>query len=115
MNLFFLSLRHYNTGSSRWSVGCKLVRWQINAKYHTGIKEVPYRAGFGQLPRVGISSLPLQKELIEQLATEAQLLAALGLDPEAVLEEAQVIMDKDGSIEQPSEVDKVRRCRLTSV
>ena len=62
-----------------WSVGCYLIRWQINTAWSSSIKEVPYRTVFGQYPRVGISALPLASTVVDSLKTEAELNQALGL------------------------------------
>jgi hypothetical protein len=40
---------------------------------HRTVDDVPYNLLFGHMPRVGISNLPLANELINTLATEAQL------------------------------------------
>ena len=56
-----------------WSVGCQLVMFRYNTQQHRTIGDIPYRLVFGQLPRVGISSLHLERSFIETLATEAQL------------------------------------------
>ena len=62
-----------------WSVGCYLVRWQINTAWSSSIQQVPYRTVFGQYPRVGISALPLASTVLDSLKTEAALNHALGL------------------------------------
>ena len=61
------------TGSRHWAVGCKIVMWRYNTQQHRTIGDIPYRLLFGQEPRVGISSLHLDPNLLDQLATEAQL------------------------------------------
>ena len=66
-----------------------IVRWQINTQMSTAVNDVPYRLAFGQLPRVGISALPLSAELLSSLATEADLNQALGVDKLVPLEEAR--------------------------
>ena len=66
-------LNHWmsENNSKRWSVGCKVVQWQINTYVHKTIgNKLPYHLVFGQLPRVGISSLPLSQDLLDLLATE---------------------------------------------
>jgi len=62
-----------DTGSRRWSIGCRIVMWRYNTQMHRTLGNVPYRLLFGQLPRVGISSLLLDPNLINSLATEAEL------------------------------------------
>jgi hypothetical protein len=48
-----------DTHSRRWTVGCRVVMWRYNTQIHRTLGNVPYRLMFGQLPRVGISSLLL--------------------------------------------------------
>ena len=63
-----------DNNSSRWSIGCKIVQWRINTQIHRGIgNKIPYELAFGQMPRSGISSLPLCPDLLDTIATEAQL------------------------------------------
>jgi hypothetical protein len=62
-----------DTHSRRWSVGCRVVMWRYNTQIHRTLGNIPYRLLFGQLPRVGISSLLLDAALIDSLSTEAQL------------------------------------------
>jgi hypothetical protein len=49
-----------------------------------------------QAPRVGIRDLPLDKELLDYLFTEAKLLHALGQPEDSELEEATVCLAKSG-------------------
>ena len=74
--------------SKNWSVGRLFVRWQINTQKSRAIDDLPYRLTFGQMPRVGISCLPLAPALLSQLTTEADLARALGADGDQPLEEA---------------------------
>ena len=69
------------------------------------VEYAEYSAEFGlptlqttcsQAPRVGISDLPLDKELLNSLSTEAELLHALGQPEDAELEEATVPLAKSG-------------------
>jgi hypothetical protein len=59
--------------SRQWTIGCRLMTWRYNTQNHCTIGNIPYRLVFGQLPRVGISALPLNASVLTQLATEAQL------------------------------------------
>ena len=59
--------------STRWSVGCHMVQWQINTQFHHTVQNVPYVLMFRQKPRIGISNLPLDNTVIDNLHTEAQL------------------------------------------
>jgi hypothetical protein len=47
--------------------------WLYNTQQHRTVGEVPYRLVFGQHPRVGISGLHLEQDLLDRLATEADL------------------------------------------
>jgi hypothetical protein len=57
----------------QWKIGCRLMMWQYNTQNHCTIGNIPYCLVFGQLPRVGISVLPLDASILTQLAVEAQL------------------------------------------
>jgi hypothetical protein len=59
--------------STSWSIGCKLVQFQINTQYHSTIKTTPYELAFGQKPRVGISGLLLDRSVLVKLRTEKDL------------------------------------------
>jgi hypothetical protein len=59
--------------SRQWMIGCCLMMWQYNTQNHCTIGDIPYSLVFCQLPRVGISALPLDASVLTQLATEAQL------------------------------------------
>ena len=61
------------TRNTKWSVGCRLIMWCYITQVHRTIKSIPYQCMFGQAPRVGISSLPLDEGLINLMSTEAQL------------------------------------------
>ena len=50
-----------DTNSRRWSVGCQLVMFRYNTQQHRTVGDIPYRLVFGQLPRVGISTLHLER------------------------------------------------------
>ena len=65
------------TLTRNWSIGRMIVRWQINTQMSRAVNDVPYRLAFGQLPRVGISALPLSATLLSSLSTEADLNQAL--------------------------------------
>lgn len=47
-------MRDNNTSS--WSLGLKFVQWGINTTYHEAIKMEPYKAMFGQPPKLGLGS-----------------------------------------------------------
>lgn len=60
-------------GGTKWTVGRLFVRWQINTQLHATIGTTPYKVTFGMEPRLGLSCLPLSKELLNSLSTEAQV------------------------------------------
>jgi hypothetical protein len=47
--------------------------WRYNTQKHRTVGEVPYHLVFGQHPCVGISGLHLGQDLLDRLATEADL------------------------------------------
>ena len=56
--------------STHWGIGRKFVQWSINTQISRAIgNTTPYKLVFGQHPSVGISSLPISKELLEKLHT----------------------------------------------
>jgi len=59
--------------TKHWSIGCKIVQWRYNTQVHQTLRDTPYHLTFGQHPRVGISNLPLSSEILNNLATEAEL------------------------------------------
>ena len=62
-----------DNNTRRWSVGCRLMMWCYNTQQHRTVGDVPYRLVFGQHPRVGISGFHLEQDLLDRLATEADL------------------------------------------
>ena len=66
------------------------------AKYSTEFGLPTLQTTCSQAPRVGIRDLPLDKELLDSLSTEAELLHALGQPEDAELEEATVSLAKSG-------------------
>jgi hypothetical protein len=67
----------------RWSVGCWLMMWHYNTQQHWTVGEVPYHLVFGQHPRGGISRLHLEQDLLDRLATEADLNTAVEYEGQA--------------------------------
>ncbi len=59
--------------STRWSIGCSKVAWQVNTQYHEAVKNVPYILTFGQRPRIEIFNFPVDLSILDTLHTEAQL------------------------------------------
>jgi hypothetical protein len=56
-----------------WSVGCRLMMWGYNTQHHRMVDNIPYHLLFGQHPHVGISGLHLEQDLLDRLATKADL------------------------------------------
>lgn len=64
-----------------WTTGLKFVQFSKNSSYHTGIKQTPYKALFGNDPSIGLSSTRLPTEVLERMVTESDLFAALQQPP----------------------------------
>ena len=62
-----------------WILGMYFVRWFINTTPTTATSFAPYRLVYGQVPRLGISSLPMSKELLKDLRTEEELCDYMGV------------------------------------
>ncbi|XP_076040906.1 uncharacterized protein LOC143025317 [Oratosquilla oratoria] len=60
-----------------WTVGLKFVQQQKNCAHHAGINRTPYKAMFGEDPKVGLTSSSLPPEILERLKSEDDLLAVL--------------------------------------
>jgi hypothetical protein len=67
-----------NNKSRRWTIGCCIIQWQYNTQVHSTVGNTPYHLLYGQNPRVGITDLPITRELMEMLATEAELNNVVG-------------------------------------
>lgn len=59
--------------TKKWTIGRLFVRWQINTQLHSTVGATPYSLAFGMPPRLGLSALPMSKELLASLNTEAQV------------------------------------------
>jgi hypothetical protein len=59
--------------SKRWAIGAKFCQWQYNTQIHSTIKDTPYRLTYGQHPRVGLSRLPIDPNVLKSLVTKADL------------------------------------------
>ena len=62
-----------------WILGMYFVRWFINTTPTASTSFAPYRLVYGQVPRLGISSLPMSKELLKDLCTEQELCDYMGV------------------------------------
>jgi hypothetical protein len=61
------------TKNTNWSIGCPLMIRRYNTQVYRTVGNIPYWLVFGQMPRVGISSLHLSAAVLDLLATESQL------------------------------------------
>ncbi|CAF4824259.1 unnamed protein product [Pieris macdunnoughi] len=59
--------------STNWSIGCYFVQFQKNSSYHSTIARTPYKALFGEDPKLGLSSTYLSKNIISKLENEEDL------------------------------------------
>ena len=56
----------HDNNTTRWTVGSKIIQWRINTQINRSIGNVtPYELAFGHKAKVGISSLPISKQLME--------------------------------------------------
>lgn len=76
-----------DSNSTAWTVGCKIVKWQINTQETSTLKQSPYLLLTGQRPRAGLNCLPISRKLLTALRTEAQLLRAFNLPEDTPLED----------------------------
>ena len=77
----------HENNSTKWSIGALFVQWRINTLIVRSMgNKSPYELLTGQRPRRGISSLPIDKELLTSLKNEAQLNNLLGIPENAVIE-----------------------------
>ena len=58
-------------------MGLKFVQQQKNCAHHADINLTPYKAIFGEDPKVGFTSSSLPPELLETVQSEDDLLALL--------------------------------------
>ena len=82
-----------DNNSKRWSVGANIVQWRFNTQINRSIgNAMSYQLTFGQRPRVGISSLPIDVHLLDKLATEADLNDVLNSHQNIPIEDALILM-----------------------
>ena len=85
-----------DNSSKRWSVGAKIIQWRFNTQINKSIgNKTAYQLTFGQRPRVGISSLPIDLSLLDKLATEAELNKLLNVPINIPLEDAVLKKNND--------------------
>ena len=59
-----------DNNSTSWATGCRFVRWQVNTTVTMALNASPYFLLTGQAPTCGLSSLPLEPHVLENLRTE---------------------------------------------
>ncbi|KAK9752859.1 hypothetical protein QE152_g3852 [Popillia japonica] len=62
-----------DTNSTKWSEGLKIVQFQKNRCFHSGIGRSPYEAMYGVKCRDGLNNLPISAEIIKTIRTEEEL------------------------------------------
>ncbi|KAK4326283.1 hypothetical protein Pmani_003149 [Petrolisthes manimaculis] len=91
-----------------WTVGLKFVQQQKNCAHHAGINRTPYKAMFGEDPKVSLTSSILPPEILERQYSEDDLLAVLqppsSTKPESTSDETdvQISATREETDEQPS-------------
>ena len=90
--------------SKHWAESLPFIQWRCNTQIHRGIGgRTPYHLMFGQHPQVGISNLPIDRNLLSSLATEMDVNRCLGLPLDVPLEQATlcVSLGAEGTIGNP--------------
>ncbi|VEN40705.1 unnamed protein product, partial [Callosobruchus maculatus] len=78
-----------DTNSTKWSEGLKIVQFQKNRCFHSGIGRSPYEALYGVKCRDGLNSLPISIAKIKTVRTEEEpetLLSSSNASEEKILE-----------------------------
>ena len=95
--------------TTSWAAGCDTVQWACNTQHHKVLGQhcSPYLLTFGQNPRVGLSSLPIDKELLATMLTERDLRNHFNISEDLPLDEAMVkfAVDKNVSNLNDDEVE----------
>lgn len=92
--------------TTQWAQGLKFIQFMKNRSLHSGIKQAPYKAMFGFIPRIGLSSSKLPSEIIKNIQTEDDLHDVLGenqntgerirgADKEQVIHQDKDLQEKD--------------------
>ncbi|XP_068237204.1 KRAB-A domain-containing protein 2-like [Palaemon carinicauda] len=68
-----LAIWMQENNSKKWSVGLKIVQWQINISRHETTGHSPFKVTFGQEPQVGLGSSVLLRSALNEIATEEDL------------------------------------------
>ena len=91
-------MKVYN--SDHWAIGIHKVGNEKNKRWHKSVKSRPYDLLYGQVQRTNLKDLPIDKGLLEALATESQLATILGCQDYAGVESEE---DDAGSEESEDE------------
>ena len=59
--------------TTQWSIGLLFVQFMKNRSYHSGIRQSPYEAMFGQPAKVGLEHLSLPTAVAKHIRTEEEL------------------------------------------
>ena len=62
-----------DNNSNRWSYGLQFVMFAKNARHHSGIGRSPFMAQMGYEAQLGVQTLNLDKDILEGVDTEEQL------------------------------------------
>ncbi|XP_026484875.2 KRAB-A domain-containing protein 2-like [Vanessa tameamea] len=93
--------------STNWSIGCYFVQFQKNSSYHSTIARTPYKALFGEDPKLGLSSTYISKNIISKLENEE--------DVEKLLEEINNSKEQNSEKDQEDEAENVNTINITNV
>ena len=94
----------HENNSKHWAQSLPFIQWRCNTQIHRGIGgRTPYHLMFGQHPQVGISNLPIDRNLLSNLATEMDVNRCLGLPLDVPLEQATLCasLAAEGTIGNP--------------
>ncbi|XP_068224222.1 KRAB-A domain-containing protein 2-like [Palaemon carinicauda] len=59
--------------SKKWSIGLKIVQWQVNISMHETTKHTPFKVTFGEELSVGLSSTNLPESVLDGICYEDDL------------------------------------------
>lgn len=62
-----------DNNTKKWSVGLQFVQFQKNSSHHRVIGRSPYKALFGNDPKIGLATSNLPLEILQKLVTEEDL------------------------------------------
>ena len=70
--------------SKDWPLGLKFVQLSKNSALNRGSGSSPYELAFGEPPRIGLSTSPIPKELLDKISTEEELQGIVQIKDEVV-------------------------------